>query len=296
MYCSLEVKTAVAGSHLLTVLHKQWSWYSLNKKTLSSVLRLLSVFSARHPRGQSLLCQPVKFVNPSLSLLHSTVKLCSSLLSPSRKLTPPDLSIAGGLFQLMGNCTLSQEGRTVIRKVGFMSHMNTLNPKSEKAQRSFPARLSMFWVLFLTNLSFSGDGQQMIVKQSGSLEVLTDLYWSSTGDTRVKSLLVLRNLCFYGPSKTLLASSEHFLSVLSHCLQCEDTAMSSLGTSALWALLHNCTKIRNALRQTELFDSLDTLHTRLTAKQKLQASTSQEHSQEDKHFIKSLKMAHSLLH
>ena len=49
--------------------------------------------------------------------------------------------------------------------MNFLSNMSSLSPKSDKGQRS--SKLATLWVSFLVNLSFSNDGQQMIMKQSG---------------------------------------------------------------------------------------------------------------------------------
>ena len=102
-----------------------------------------------------------------------------------------------------------------------------------------------------------------------SIDILLDVY-SSNRDAQHNCLLVLRNLCFYGPSKTLLASNgmplvnmhawtfngiififniiraENFLSVMSSALDCwpGDMKRVSLAASALWALLYNSAKVR----------------------------------------------------
>ncbi|XP_064398202.1 rotatin-like isoform X3 [Halichondria panicea] len=289
MYKSLEVKTAVGDCQLLSILHKQWTWYSLNKKTLTAVLKLLSVFTAGNSRGQALLCQPLRCLQLIPSLLHSSLKLCSTLLVANHKPTPHDMLVIGGLFPLITNCALSNEGRATLRKMNFLSNMSSLSPKSDKGQRS--SKLATLWVSFLVNLSFSSDGQQMIMKQSGALEVVTDLYWSSSAEgSRTKTLLLLRNLSFYGPSKTLLATNEGFQSILSHCLGSEDARHNALASSALWALLHNCNKIRHVLKHSELVESLESLHSRTIAPQRLGGA------QNSDNHLKTLTMAYSLLH
>ena len=87
--------------------------------------------------------------------------------------------------------------------------------------------------------------------------------WQFTNDKGVRSqaTLLTRNLCFYGPTKTLLASNgntehytmrsschsipntENFLTLLQSGLRSqvvEDVAMVS---SAVWALLSGCRKV-----------------------------------------------------
>ena len=98
-----------------------------------------------------------------------------------------------------------------------------------------------------------------------SIDILLDVY-NSNRDAQHYCLLVLRNLCFFGPSKSLLASNgttllsvcmhglsisffnlwaENFLSVMSSALDCwpSDKKHVSLATSALWALLYNSAKV-----------------------------------------------------
>ncbi len=67
--------------------------------------------------GQALLCQPLRCLQLIPSLLHSSLKLCSTLLVANHKPTPHDLLVIGGLFPLITNCALSNEGRAMLRKV-----------------------------------------------------------------------------------------------------------------------------------------------------------------------------------
>ena len=60
-------------------------------------------------------------------------------------------------------------------QTGYLSAFSSLNPKSEKSFsvstdseiKHTSVRLSSLWVKLLVNLSFSSDGQQMIIKQPG---------------------------------------------------------------------------------------------------------------------------------
>ena len=64
-------------------------------------------------------------------------------------------------------------------QTGFLSAFTSLNPKSERALpggaevRGSTLKLSHLWIKLLVNLSFSSDGQQMIIKQPGNTPVLT---------------------------------------------------------------------------------------------------------------------------
>ena len=117
----------------------------------------------------------------------------------------------------------------LICQTGFVAGFARVQPKSEKSTKT---RLSSLWLKLLVTLSFSSEGQQMIIKQPGesqckmllciiitfmlllqfhcflgSVDVLLDVYCWGGSESKKHSLSVLRNLCFYGPSKTLLASN-----------------------------------------------------------------------------------------
>lgn len=57
------------------------------------------------------------------------------------------------------------------------------------------------WLQLLLNISFEEDGQQMIMKMRGALEMLTDLAQGKHGDKKHMALLILHNICFCSANK-----------------------------------------------------------------------------------------------
>ena len=62
-------------------------------------------------------------------------------------------------------------------QTGFLSAFSNLNPTSQRAfsgsggreEKAAAVKLSHLWIKLLVNLSFSTDGQQMIIKQPGDM-------------------------------------------------------------------------------------------------------------------------------
>ena len=101
----------------------------------------------------------------------------------------------------------------------------------------------------------------------GSVELVCDIWaqqeHSRPGGSSVREqcALLLRNCCFYGPAKSILATDGVFITLIndshcfhyatidqivgifSQCLQCEQLQLVSVAATAIWALLHNCTKV-----------------------------------------------------
>lgn len=90
--------------------------------------------------------------------------------------------------------------------------------------------------------------------------------WQFSNDKGVRSqaTLLTRNLCFYGPTKTLLASNgmycttlwcvvlchffltiENFLALLQSGLRSQEVKDVAMVSSAVWALLSGCRKVSN---------------------------------------------------
>ena len=87
--------------------------------------------------------------------------------------------------------------------------------------------------------------------------------WQFSNDkgVRLKATLLTRNLCFYGPTKTLLASNgkiehyticssccfmltiENFLTLLQSGLRSQEVEDVAMVSSAVWALLSGCRKV-----------------------------------------------------
>lgn len=57
------------------------------------------------------------------------------------------------------------------------------------------------WLRLLLNVSFGDDGQQMILRLRGALELLVELAQSKHSSTKPTILLILHNICFCSANK-----------------------------------------------------------------------------------------------
>ena len=94
----------------------------------------------------------------------------------------------------------------------FLQHFVSLKPlkSSQTKLRSAMRTAAQSWLKLLVNLTWFTDGQQMVMKMPTAVDVLLELCQARhTKHVRDHALLVLRNLCFHGPSKpVLLANGE----------------------------------------------------------------------------------------
>ena len=94
----------------------------------------------------------------------------------------------------------------------FLQHFASLKPlkSSQTKLRSAVRTAAQSWLKLLVNLTWFTDGQQMVMKMPTAVDVLLELCQARhTKHVRDHALLVLRNLCFHGPSKpVLLANGE----------------------------------------------------------------------------------------
>ena len=93
-----------------------------------------------------------------------------------------------------------------------------------------------------------------------AVELIVELWQcGSDGAVRTMAVLLVRNLCFYAPTKTLLASNgniilydesvlkcyvlENFLALLQAGLSSQRVKDIAIASSAVWALLNGCRKV-----------------------------------------------------
>ena len=95
----------------------------------------------------------------------------------------------------------------LLLQTNFLSLFLCLNPKADSIKSS-TSLLTSLWLRLLVNLTTTADGQGLLLRLSGSLDLLCDI-WSSLTDKseREKCAVILRNLCFYGPTKTALVTN-----------------------------------------------------------------------------------------
>ncbi|KAK3799170.1 hypothetical protein RRG08_051444 [Elysia crispata] len=275
---NVDVKLACHHSGLTCVLQRLWAWCHQEPSLLSTVLSLLTTYSAH---CNSAACSFTSSISATLatsgkssggisnsgSLLHYVLKLAQKELD--RDECTPLLRLT---FGLLTNLALNSDCRTVLWKSPFVNQFSQLNPRKRKGK--IRAAVDLLWCELLLALSFSVDGQQIILKIPDSLTVLMDLMEAGSSSCQRNATLIVRNLCCHAPNKPKLLAAEKMVSVLMQQIECRDNEETQLiATSALWALVYNNHKARIQIKTQNIAPRLvDVLH-------KLQASSTQHQSQ-----------------
>ncbi|XP_058232589.1 rotatin isoform X1 [Hemibagrus wyckioides] len=249
LYQHKECKEVATDLKLSSVVLSLWPWLLLNDGSMTAALELLCVYTANCTAACSAVCGSSSHAalprNPvTNSLMHAVMKLASQV--------PPDNNSIHGLsFSLLANLAVSRDCRGLLQKSNFLQHFPSLPiPRlSSKNSKSSTAAAVLFqWLQLLLNISFEEDGQQMIMKMRGALEMLTDLAQGKHGDNKYKALLILHNICFCSANKPRVLACDKAVELLVSCLESSLLNVRVLGASALWALLHNYQKAKAILK------------------------------------------------
>ena len=88
----------------------------------------------------------------------------------------------------------------------FLHEFSTLAPQRSKKSR-LQRLFELLWLELLVNLSFCSEGQGMIMKVKDALALLLCFAQSASTSAQRLALLILRNLCFHSPNKSVLLSN-----------------------------------------------------------------------------------------
>uniref|UniRef100_A0A8C1QAU5 Rotatin n=1 Tax=Cyprinus carpio TaxID=7962 RepID=A0A8C1QAU5_CYPCA len=129
------------------------------------------------------------------SLMHGVMKLASQV-------APDNSSIHSLAFSLLANLAISRDCKGVLLKSNFLQHFLSLPMPKAGGRSSSPAAEPLFlWLKLLLNVSFGEDGQQMILRLRGALELLVGLAQSKHSSSKPTILLILHNICFCSANK-----------------------------------------------------------------------------------------------
>ncbi|XP_040288228.1 rotatin [Bufo bufo] len=263
IYKNEECKAAALESQFASVLYSLWPWLLMDDTLMQGALQLLCVYTANFPAASSSLCctnTGVMSTTPSQkpptgnSILQSVLKIAADPSSCS------SLVQQGG-FGLLSNVADTQDCKCIIQKSNFLQNFLSLS-LAKGNNKSFNV-VANLWLKFLWNLSLGSDGQMMIMKLKGSLDLLLELTRYKQKVTFSTALLILHNICFNQANKPKILSNDTIMSVLCACLENEDPNVQRIGASALWALLHNYQKakvtLKTPLLKGRIEDTLSTL-------------------------------------
>nr|XP_033790141.1 rotatin isoform X2 [Geotrypetes seraphini] len=257
LYQNEECKAMALEVHLVPVLHCLWPWLLMDDVLMQAALQLLCVYTASCPAAACSLCWAN--AGPSLvqssqrslannSLMHSLVKLASQSVcenSPIQQMT----------FALLSNLAVVHDCKSVIQKSNFLQ--NFLSLPLPKGGNKSPSVLINLWLKLLLNISFGDDGQQMIMKLNGIVDLLIEISKYKHKSSSSLALLILHNICFNPVNKPKILAHEKAVHVLSSCLENDEPNTQRIGASALWALLHNYQKAKVTLKNPSIKRRID---------------------------------------
>ncbi|XP_030068547.1 rotatin [Microcaecilia unicolor] len=264
LYQNEECKAVALEVHLVPVLHSLWPWLLMDDVLMQAALQLLCVYTAGFPAAACSLCWAN--AGPSLvqssqrslannSLMHSLVKLASQSVcenSPIQQIT----------FALLSNLAIAHDCKGVIQKSNFLQ--NFLSLPLPKGGNKSPSGLANLWLKLLLNISFGDDGQQMIMKLNGIVDLLIEISKCKHKSNSSLALLILHNICFNPVNKPKILAHENAVPVLSSCLESDEPHIQRIGASALWALLHNYQKAKVTLKNPSIKRRIDEAFSLLT--------------------------------
>nr|XP_005995543.1 PREDICTED: rotatin [Latimeria chalumnae] len=251
LYHNEECKVAASEARLVPVLQSLWPWFVMDDALMQMALLLLCVYTANSPAACSSCCWASGGAGSS-SLMHSILKLASQKSSDNS-------SIQQMAFALLSNLAISHDCKGVLQKSNFLQSFLSL-PLPKVGSKSLSA-LTVFWLKLLLNLSFGDDGQQMIMKLNGSIEVLTELAQYKHRNNQQTALLILHNICFNPANKPKVLANDKTVVVLTTCLESDSPYLQTIGVSSIWALLHNNQKAKAILKNPLIKRRVDQAYT-----------------------------------
>ncbi|KAG8571357.1 hypothetical protein GDO81_011612 [Engystomops pustulosus] len=247
IYKNEDCKAAALECQLAPVLCSLWPWLLMDDTLIQGALQLLCVYTANFPAACSSLSwthsgvtqtQPSQKSPTGNSILHNVLKIAADPSSCSSNLQ--------GAFGLLSNVADIQDCRCIIQKSNFLQNFLSLS-LSKASNKSLNVACNL-WLRFLWNLSLGSDGQMMIMKLKGSLDLLLELTQHKQKVKFPTALLIIHNVCFNQVSKPKILSNDKIMTLLFACLEDDDPNIQRIGASALWALLHNYQKAKVTLK------------------------------------------------
>uniref|UniRef100_A0A2K6FX39 Rotatin n=1 Tax=Propithecus coquereli TaxID=379532 RepID=A0A2K6FX39_PROCO len=257
LYQNEECKEAALEAHLVPVLHSLWPWLLMDDSLMQTALQLLCVYTANFPNGCSSLCwsscgqysvQATHRGVPSSSLMLCILKLASQM--PLENTTVQQM-----VFMFLSNLALSHDCKGVIQKSNFLQ--NFLSLTLPKGGNKHLSNLTILWLKLLLNISFGEDGQQMILRLDGCLDLLTEMSKYKHRSSPYIPLLIFHNICFNPANKPKILANEKVITVLAGCLESENQNAQRIGAAALWALIYNYQKAKTTLKNSSIKRRVD---------------------------------------
>ncbi|XP_031297616.2 rotatin isoform X1 [Camelus dromedarius] len=257
LYQNEECKEAALEAHLVPVLHSLWPWLLMDDSLMQVALQLLCVYTANFPSGCSSLCWSSYGQHPAQAAHRgaagSSLMLC--ILKLASQVPLENAAVQQMVFMFLSNLALSHDCKGVIQKNNFLQ--NFLSLTLPKGGNKHLSNLTVLWLKLLLNISFGEDGQQMILRLDGCLDLLTEMSRYKHKSSPYAPLLIFHNICFSPANKPKILANEKIISVLAACLESENQNAQRIGAAALWALIHNYQKAKTTLKNPSIKRRVD---------------------------------------
>ncbi|XP_046304608.1 rotatin isoform X3 [Marmota monax] len=257
LYQNEECKEAALEAHLVPVLHSLWPWLLMDDSLMQNALQLLCVYTANFPNGCSSLCwssygqYPVHAAHRGAS--SSSLMLC--ILKLASQMPLENTNIQQTVFLFLSNLALSHDCKGVIQKSNFLQ--NFLSLTLPKGGNKHLGNLTILWLKLLLNISFGEDGQQMILRLDGCLDLLTEISKYKHKSSPYIPLLIFHNICFSPANKPKILANEKVITILAACLESKNQNAQRIAAAALWALTYNYQKAKTTLKNPSIKRKVD---------------------------------------
>ncbi|XP_045646211.1 rotatin isoform X2 [Ursus americanus] len=257
LYQNEECKEAALEAHLVPVLHSLWPWLLMDDSLMQIALQLLCVYTANFPNGCSSLCWSSYGLHPVQAAYRGApgTSLMGCILKLASQMPLENTAVQQMVFMFLSNLALSHDCKGVIQKSNFLQ--NFLSLTLPKGGNKHLSNLTILWLKLLLNISFGEDGQQMILRLDGCLDLLTEMSKYKHKSSPYIPLLIFHNICFSPANKPKILANEKVISVLAACLESENQNAQRIGAAALWALIHNYQKAKTTLKNPSIKRRVD---------------------------------------
>ncbi|GAB1609333.1 rotatin-like isoform X2 [Argonauta hians] len=260
-----QVKSVYQSSHLPQLLHSLWCWCVQDRNLLTTTIHLLTSYTANCPKA----CSSLAYTHPvtqgsssnivpnrnqlsNNSLVHCLVHLLAS--EPSSK---DNGQLFTSVFQLLSILMVSGECRNILLKVNFLNDFPNVTVKKTRRKVDAGYDVELCWLELLKSLSFSDEGQSMILKIKDSMERLLELCESgATVGHQHRALLVVRNIACHSSNKNKLLAYNQLIPVLLTCLSSEEELLKVTVATTLSALAYNNQKAKVLLKNANMLPNL----------------------------------------
>jgi len=148
------------------------------------------------------------------------------------------------------------------KKTNLLQDFTTIDFHSNKASSAKTNfKRETMWLNFLVSLSFTSEGQQLIVKVENLLSTIIGFFESyitsvEGAEVAYLSLLVLRNVSFNQSNKSKLISQADYINVVVLNLRSKNQSLQLLAVSTLDSLLHDYQKAKVILKNASVLKYL----------------------------------------